>query len=288
MNPFDLADPDSYAHWRDRKLATHPERLEDLVVEVAEPAALTAAEYAALHDRIRRCNMAVYASAVGPDPDKARVRGLGRRFGLEHLDQNLCADNDAISALEIADDALHAGYIPYSNRPIAWHTDGYYNTGAAQVRGLILHCVRPARDGGSNRLLDHEIAYILLRDRDPAHIRALSHPAAMCIPPNLSEGIEIRAEACGPVFSSDAAGRLHMRYTARRRNVAWRDDPDTRAAVAALAEILATPSPYHFQTTLQSGQGLICNNVLHTRSGFETDSPRLLYRARYFDRIADT
>ena len=42
------------------------------------------------------------------------------------------------------------------------------------------------------------------------------------------------------------------------------------------------------ELALQSGQGLICNNVLHTRSGFETDSPRLLYRARYFDRIADT
>jgi hypothetical protein len=33
--------------------------------------------------------------------------------------------------------------------------------------------------------------------------------------------------------------------------------------------------------------GLICNNVLHTRSGF-TDSPehrRLLYRGRYYDRL---
>jgi hypothetical protein len=36
--------------------------------------------------------------------------------------------------------------------------------------------------------------------------------------------------------------------------------------------------------------GLICNNVLHDRSGF-TETParrRLLYRARYHERVAET
>ncbi|MCP5430235.1 MAG: taurine catabolism dioxygenase TauD, partial [Chromatiaceae bacterium] len=37
------------------------------------------------------------------------------------------------------------------------------------------------------------------------------------------------------------------------------------------------------------GWGLISNNVLHDRSGFEDDPDparkRLLYRARYYDRI---
>jgi hypothetical protein len=42
------------------------------------------------------------------------------------------------------------------------------------VRGLILHCVQSAATGGENQLLDHEIAYILLRDENPDHIRALS------------------------------------------------------------------------------------------------------------------
>jgi hypothetical protein len=34
--------------------------------------------------------------------------------------------------------------------------------------------------------------------------------------------------------------------------------------------------------------GLLCNNVLHDRSGFTDNpaTPRLLYRARYHDRIA--
>jgi hypothetical protein len=38
---------------------------------------------------------------------------------------------------------------------------------------------------------------------------------------------------------------------------------------------------------LQPGQGLICNNVLHDRSGFDDDGEhkRQLYRLRYYQRI---
>ena len=48
--------------------------------------------------------------------------------------------------------------------------------------------------------------------------------------------------------------------------------------------------PYIYRGTLQPGWGLISNNVLHDRSAFEDDPDpahkRLLYRARYYDRIA--
>ena len=41
--------------------------------------------------------------------------------------------------------------------------------------------------------------------------------------------------------------------------------------------------------TLAPGQGLICNNVLHDRTGFHDNGPaRLLYRGRYYDRITGT
>lgn len=286
MNPFDLDDREAYRRWRDRKLAAHPERLEELVIEVDEPAALSEAEHGALQQSIQRCNMAIYASRCATDPDRERIRALGAQFGLRRLDQHLCADNDAISALTVTDDALHAGYVPYTNRPIAWHTDGYYHDQAHQIRGVILHCVRPASQGGTNQLMDHEIAYLLLREREPALVAALMHPLAMCIPANVMDGEELRPEVCGPVFSVDAGGHLHMRYTARTRSIRWRDDPNTQAAAAALREILDTPSPFRFSAALRAGQGLVCNNVLHTRSGFAADSPRLLYRARYFDHIS--
>ncbi len=288
-SPFDLDDPDTYRTWRDAKLEGYPQSLADLVVEIGDPRTLTPAEHQALLDRCRKANMAIYASRIGSDPDKDSVRRLGRQFGLERLDDNLGADEDAISSISVQSDVLHQGYIPYTNRPIAWHTDGYYNAPDRQVQAMVLHCVRPAASGGDNDLLDQEIAYILLRDRDPDYVRALMHPEAMTIPANLLEGGPPRPARTGPVFSVRPDGRLHMRYTDRSRSIAWRADPLTQAAVADLKAILHESTPWHFRGHLEAGQGLLANNVLHTRSAF-TDGPeqRLLYRGRYYDRIAGT
>jgi hypothetical protein len=287
--PFDLADTEGYRRWRDQKLAHHPRALADLVVEIGDPRRLSAVEHQALLASCRRANMAIYAGRTGDDPEKEIIRRLGLQFGLRRLDHNPGADEDAISALTVQSDAYHKGYIPYTNRPIAWHTDGYYNGPARQIHGLLLHCVHPAAVGGENELLDHEIVYLLLRDENPDYIRALMHPRAMVIPPNVSQGKEIRPEQPGPVFSVGPNGRLHMRYTDRSRSIVWRDDPTTGAAVARLKTILHQPGPWHFRARLEPGQGLLSNNVLHTRSGFDDGAePRLLYRARYYDRIQGT
>jgi len=288
-SPFDLNQHDAYQAWREKKLELHPRSLDELIVEIADPRRLSETEKAAILERCRRCNMAIYAGPTGEDPDKAIIRDLGRQLGLERLDHNTGADEDAITSLKVQTDAYHRGYIPYTDRPITWHSDGYYNTLEHQIHGLLLHCVHPAEQGGENELLDHEIAYIALRDVNPDYIRALMHPLAMTIPPNIVDGVETRPAASGPVFSIRPDGRLHMRYTDRKRNIEWRDDELTRTAVEALKRYLHHPGPWHFKGRLAAGQGLISNNVLHTRSGFrDGERPRLLYRARYYDRIAGT
>ena len=38
--PFDLDDTASYRAWRDRKLGAYPRSVEDLLVEIADPAAV--------------------------------------------------------------------------------------------------------------------------------------------------------------------------------------------------------------------------------------------------------
>jgi len=287
--PFDPETDSAYLRWRAAKLEGYPESLSQLVVEVADPGSLTDGERRAILELCGKTNMAIYTSPVGSDPDKGIVHRLGLQFGLKHLDDNLGADEDAITSITVQADALHQGYIPYSNRPIAWHTDGYYNAPGRQIRGMILHCVEPAASGGENDLLDHEIAYMLLRDRDPDYVRALMHPEAMTIPANQTEGEEIRPARTGPVFSVGPDGKLHMRYTDRSRSIQWRDDDLTRAAVDALKQILHQPSPWHFHGRLEAGQGLISNNVLHTRTAFlDGAKQRLLYRARYYDRIEGT
>jgi len=83
-----------------------------------------------------------------------------------------------------------------------------------------------------------------------------------------------------------------MRYTARTRSIVWKDDHDTRMAVGFLAELLSAGTDHVFCHKLRAGQGIICNNVLHSRAAFTEDAAsgqtRLLYRARYHERISGT
>jgi alpha-ketoglutarate-dependent taurine dioxygenase len=288
-HPFALDRREAYLRWRERKLARYPRRAEDLVVEVRDPRSLSDAEAGEIRRLCAAANMAVYASPLAGVADKDIARRLGARLGLARLHANPLADEDGISSLAVTPEKSGRGYIPYSNRRLLWHTDGYYNAPERRIGAFVLHCVRPAAAGGENRLLDPEIAYILLRDADPQFVRALSAPDAMTIPANEEDSAAMRPAQTGPVFSSDG-GALHMRYTARTRSIEWRPDEATGAAVQFLQQILDAGSPYVFTLRLAGGQGLVCNNVLHDRSAFSDDPAsapgRLVYRARYFDRVA--
>jgi hypothetical protein len=288
MTSFDLNDEKNYQIWREKKLATFPQKIEDLLVEVRNPKHLTTNEHREILARCQKANMAIYLSKY-TEEDKEIPRLLGEQFGLKNLDNNPHADDDAISAIRVTENQSKKAYIPYTNRPIHWHTDGYYNEPTKQIRGMVLHCVSPAFQGGGNALLDHEIAYILLRDKNPDFIRVLMQPDAMTIPPNDDITTQIRKARSGAVFSIDESGHLHLRYTKRKRSIIWKEN--TVEAVKYLESILEDlQSPYVFRATLQAGWGLICNNVLHDREGFEdnAEKPRLLYRARYYQRISET
>lgn len=287
-NLFDLNDEQAYHIWREKKLANYPQKIEGLIVEVHDPKSLTKIEHQAILERCQQANMAIYTSSQ-VDEDKELPQLLGEQFGLRNLDNNPHADDDAISAIQVTANPNKGAYIPYTNRPIHWHTDGYYNEPEKQIRGMVLHCVRPSFQGGENALLDHEIAYILLRDQNPEFIRVLMQEDAMTIPPNDDENTQVRGARSGAVFSIDEQGHLHLRYTKRKRSIIWKEN--TLEAVKYLESILDDlKSPYIFRATLQAGWGLICNNVLHDRSGFEdhSEKPRLLYRARYYQRISGT
>jgi hypothetical protein len=291
--PFSPGNTSAYKKWREWKLNRVAEGIEELIVEVNDPRQLSGPEYTALHRCIRRNNMVIYAGNSGTDPDKSIPRTVAERFGLRQLNHNWLADDDGLTSLTVNDDGEHPQYIPYTNRPINWHTDGYYNPNEAQVHGLMLHCVHRAARGGENALMDHEIAYILMRDENPDYIEALMQPDVMTIPPGTDMHGNLREAAIGPVFSINSqSGDLHMRYTARRRNIKWKEDKGTCEARTFLEKLLNSgDSPYIYRGTLEPGMGLISNNVLHDRGGFsdmQGHPQRLLYRARYFDRIADT
>lgn len=286
---FDLDRPDAYRRWRDAKTARHPARVDDLVVEVADPRRLSDGERTALLERCANANMAIYRSPVKA-ADRDVPQRLAQQLGVAGLDGNWLADEDGISSITVSGpDGGRAAFIPYTTRAIKWHTDGYYHPHARRIRAMLLHCVAPAREGGGNALMDHEMAYIAVREADSELVRALMAPDAMTIPARLDDDGVARAEQTGPVFAVDAdTGTLHMRYTARTRSIAWKDDPATRAAVALLESLLGRAHPFLFRVTLEAGMGIVCNNVLHDRSAFVDDpqQPRLLYRARYRNRVA--
>lgn len=284
----------TYQQWRAWKLSVYPKIATDLLVPINNPFDLSESEKIKLSECFIRSNMAIYTIKYISDfTDKKIVESLGQDFGLVRLDNNLGADSDSITSLQVIEGGRKQDYIPYSNLKLSWHTDGYYNLPEEQIRGVILHCVDTAAEGGENALLDHEMMYIHLRDQNPAYISALMKMDVLTIPPNVENGVEIRGSQTGPVFSVDEkSGALHMRYSARKRNIIWTDDEITTKAVNAIDDFLASDTPWILRHRLEPGQGLICNNVLHNRTSFKNDEAgghqRLIYRGRYYDRLADT
>jgi alpha-ketoglutarate-dependent taurine dioxygenase len=279
-------DTAEYRQWRKAKLETYPRSVEELIVSIGGLTQLDDAQKALIIEKCRRYNMVIY-KCRDKFVDRSAIREFAANFGLRRPDRHLCANDDGVSELSVASEGTRTGYVPYSNRSLSWHTDGYYNRESHRVRAVVLHCAANAEAGGENALLDPDIAYIRLRDEDPRFITAFEHPGCMTIPANTDAEGEIRPEVIGPVFSYEDNGAIHMRYSARKRNIRWRDDDVTRAARDFLSEILADKNGEIFRHGLQPGEGLISNNVLHNRTAFSdgTGPQRLLYRARFFDRI---
>jgi alpha-ketoglutarate-dependent taurine dioxygenase len=292
-SPFNLTNDQAYQSWKQSKLASYCADPAQMLVEVNDINALTTSEIAELTRVCGKYNSVLYRSHH-PGITKESIRRLGQQLGLHRLDENICADEKGISGIQVMPDGTrHEGYIPYTDKPINWHTDGYYNTVDRTIRAMILHCVSDAASGGENALFDHEILYILMRDHDPELIQALMMDDAMSIPANYENGVLIRDRISGPVFSMDQhSGNLHMRYTARQRSIEWKQHEKVSAAVEFIRTLFKSGSEYILHYRLQPGEGIISNNVLHNRSGF-TDEPakdkqRLLYRARYLDRVQST
>lgn len=289
FDPFSPDNTAAYRSWRDSKRRAYEGGAQMQLVELDSRQPDTES-LNRLFDACARFNFVLYRLAEPALGDKRFVRELGQQLGLQRLDGNLCSDEDNITSIQVMQTGRHTAYIPYTDRQLTWHTDGYYNDSEQTIRAMVLHCVRPAASGGENLMLDHEMAYLLLREAEPRFIQALAQLDVLTIPPNIQEGKQIRPAQSGPVFSLDAhSGSLHMRYSARTRNIEWKQDALTQEALACMSELLNTDNPYVITYRMQAGEGIIANNVLHNRTAFTdaeaSEQKRLLYRARYYDRV---
>lgn len=291
-SPFIPGNDDFYQSWKEKKLADYPEKLTDLVVEIVNPFSLTKGERERILALCAKANMAIYHIPAAQRTDNPHpLPAIMEQLGVMDLDKNLGAGSIGLSSLSPGGSA-HAPfseYIPYRKAAIGWHTDGYYHPWDHQIRTLCLYCKRPSDVGGENDLWDHEIAYIRLRDENPDIIRTLMETDVMTIPARMDNGQVGRPERVGPVFSVHPKdGHLHMRYTHRTISIRWRSDNVAQGAVETLRGLFESPSPYSFRGRLEAGWGLISHNVLHTRAAFHDVSEhekRILFRARYFDRL---
>ncbi|MDH3858127.1 MAG: TauD/TfdA family dioxygenase, partial [Gammaproteobacteria bacterium] len=169
-----------------------------------------------------------------------------------------------------------------------WHTDGYYNPDGRRINAFALYCVNQSARGGGNFLFDHEMMYLLIRDRAPDLLKALMCDDVMCVPANVQGNRIIRTEETGPVFSlQPGTCVLNMRYTSRPHNIVWKTDRLSVSALNLVREILMDSNAMT-EIRLEAQQGIVCNNILHGRQSFHDGAdqpPRLVYRARYYDAI---
>ena len=292
-----------YQKWRDNRLLNAHSDSPVEPVKINNPLVLDPSERNNILESIAVRNFAIYQYDAEQYPREQPLLKLCCQLGMERTVSNpesgqddvtqiACRSDQSAGADKRPDNKTAPRYIPYTNRPLKWHTDGYYNASESQIRSFVIHCQSASLSGGDNFLLDHEIAYIQLHEKDPELASALCQQDVMTIPENIEQEKQIRQAYSGPVFSTDPeTGCLYARYTQRTRNIQWKSDPVTREALDRLNDILDKANPWITRIRLEQGQGIICNNVLHCRSEFKDgDNPeqtRSLLRIRFHDRIKE-
>ena len=261
--------------------------LADLLVDIHDPSRLNAMEIQALNKRLRCANMVIYRCAAPENVTREHVSKLANQMGLGRPDRNLLAAKDGLSEVEVKGEARFAHYIPYTNRPLNWHSDGYYQSGQRIIRSMLLHCAHPAERGGALTAIDHRILFSLLAELDIRFPEALSRTDAMTIPAHYEDGAS-RGASQGPVFFFEQ-NTLRMRYTARKHNVIWASDVLFQEALSALQELFEQSTDFQYTRRLELGEGILCANVPHRRESFKdgTDQKpkRLMYRGRFREAL---
>ena len=211
------------------------------------------------------------------------LSGLLAQLGLRANDEGVIRADDGLSLLRDHGDGPRARFVPYSNRLLNWHTDGYYNAADQTLRCFVLHCLQPAASGGELMLLDPELLLIELYREAAESVSLLSHPECICLPANTDQHGHSRPDRYAAVFSAHADGTLAMRYTTRSRNIRFRNR-ETEQAMQQLRDIIDRCEKWHVKLRLEAGQGILCRNLLHCRSSF-TDPPdqpgRQILRGRF-------
>jgi len=281
-NRFDLNSDEDYQQWREEKLAAYPDNIGDLVVELGDMTALTNTEKTKIQELIELANMCVFTSGSAPI-NMDSLLSIGEQLGVTHTDKSVRHSKSD----ELTNSGILNKAIPFSTRHVRWHTDATYYGSDKTIQSLFLLCKRPAIEGGNNKVLDNEILYIHLRDKEPEALKILMRDDCFMYK-NPKTG-EISKDLGGKVFWINPEGQLCYRFSFRKMDMAWSEDSDVLAARDTLESLILNESEYVIEGRLEAGMGLASNNVMHTREKLidsdDEASQRLLFRTRFYDRI---
>tara|TARA_B100001063_G_scaffold233771_1_gene250399 strand:- start:215 stop:1045 length:831 start_codon:yes stop_codon:yes gene_type:complete len=267
-----------FKQWASEKEDNIPLNINDLKAEIQDINHITSEEISNIKGKIKKFNFCIYKSSVGLH-NQADLVNFARSIGMKTYDTNNI-HNSPVSLIMSLDSRNTVNYIPYTNKQLNWHTDGYYDE--KPIFSWLLHCEEPAYSGGENYLLDHELAireYIFKYD----NLDSLSRSDALVIPGNVEAN---RDETKGYICDSDNTyKRFHMKFSMREKNMKLNEQSKT--AFMRMKKIIKEDcKKYSLTYKLSKNEGIVSNNILHGRNSFEDGKiMRKLYRIRSYERI---
>ena len=266
-----------FLRWAEEKEKNIPQNTDGISVNIHDINNVKISEIAKIKETIYKYNSCIYSSKVALKNNTNLLKFV-ESVGMRTYDCNNIESNEISTITPLQNNKIN--YIPYTDKSLNWHTDGYYDK--KSIFSWLLHCVNPATQGGENYLLDHELAlreYVLRND----DINNLMAEDALTIPESKDTS---RSEISTYIFSfKNQYKRLHMRFSMRKDNIGT--SAKASPAIIKLREIIEDDcAKYSLTYKLQKNEGIITNNILHGRKAFKDDKvKRKLLRIRSYERL---
>ena len=266
-----------FLKWAEEKERNIPHNIDGILVNIHDINNVKISEIAKIKETINKCNSCIYSSKIALKSNTNLLKFV-QSVGMRTYDRNNIESNEISTITPLENNKIN--YIPYTDKSLNWHTDGYYDK--KSIFSWLLHCVHPATHGGENYLLDHELAlreYVLRHD----DINNLMSEDALTIPESKDTS---RSEISTYIFSiKNQYKKLHMRFSMRKDNIGT--SPKAGDAVTKLKQTIENDcAKYSLTYKLQKNEGIITNNILHGRKAFKDDKvKRKLLRIRSYERL---
>ena len=266
-----------FLRWAEEKEKNIPQNSDGILVNIHDINNVKTSEITKIKETIYKYNSCIYSSKIALKSNTNLLKFV-ELVGMKTYDCNNIESNEISTITPLQNSKIN--YIPYTDKLLNWHTDGYYDK--KSIFSWLLHCVNPATEGGENYLLDHELVLreYLLRNDD---INNLMAEDALTIPASKDTS---RPEISTYIFSfQNKYRRLHMRFSMRKDNIGT--SAKANSAVIKLREIIEDDcAKYSLTYKLQKNEGIITNNILHGRKAFKDDKvKRKLLRIRSYERL---